>query len=305
MNDTDLAARIDRSFGDGPAPQPPHTHLRAGRRALLRRRVATGAGALAVLAVVGAGVAISGLADDGGGSGTGPSGQEPGPAAAPDQAPAVPTVPPLDVRRADLGPGGLVAVDRDGTLVLAPGVRVVEVVEDPLDSAPADPSAAVSVVRGDQERWSLVTSSGYEFSQPAEPGGSDFAAWAEQTAAELPGNSDADGADPDVGDLQQLRLVRFGDGETLRAEPGTTVLAQTDDVVLPESFAAPDDRTAAARVDHDGDLLFVLARQLDGSDPEFIVYPQTARTGATLTSFLSFAATKYEDGPGGGSEGLR
>jgi hypothetical protein len=96
-----------------------------------------------------------------------------------------------------------------------------------------------------------------------------------------------------------LRLVRFGDGETLLPRAGVEVLEQTGDVDLPDSFAGPGDRTAVAMVTYDGMRWFVLARELDGSPPQYL--PTAGSVGgATIQEFLSYAADQY-----GSGEGLR
>src|SRR6476619_2912276 len=47
-----LKEELDRSFGDGPPLPPVDRHVVAGRRALMRRRVASGVAGLAAVAVL-------------------------------------------------------------------------------------------------------------------------------------------------------------------------------------------------------------------------------------------------------------
>jgi hypothetical protein len=112
-----LTEELDRSFGTGPEHRPVEARLSAGRRLVRRRRLATGAGAVAAALVVGG----TAFALAGGGS---PSAvQEPTVATSPTSSPEA-ADPPVDAGGPDhdLQWGREAAyLDTDGKLRIKPG----------------------------------------------------------------------------------------------------------------------------------------------------------------------------------------
>lgn len=245
-----LGAAIDQSFGDGPPGPSPADHLVAGRRALRRRRGAAAVASAVAVAVVTAGAALA-LDDRGPGPGPGgglPAASQGTGATTATTSPATtspgPTSPSTPAQEPAHSPTDIWI--EDGALHTGAAVETRQVVEDPF--ALDEPSFAVSAdIDGTPFYVSLA---GDEVVMDrARP-----AVWFEQWLATTPGPT---------GDL--LALVRFGDAEVLEPVRGRTVVEQTPDVDLPESFAGPDDLTAAATVDFAGERWFVLARRSAGA----------------------------------------
>ncbi len=294
MNDNlDLAERLEKSLGDGPEPLPVDVHLRSGRRALLRRRLAAGAAALAVVTVIGTGFAlIEGGPDD----------------AAQVVEPAAPGPSFEGVEEVPAGTKPAVVLKGD-TLEVAADVNLTEVVEDPVDSEFADHSYGVAWDRGGTSRWVLFHdgagvsgSLGGQVDPSAIAEFATFDAWLADAVERLEsGETGIDSADPVTQEeLQRIDFVRFGQGESLVvADPTFAIAEQTGEVDLPANFAGPGDRTAAALViAGEYGLVFVLARELPDSAPEYIAYAFSDKTGTSLESFLEFAVTKYDSGEG-------
>ncbi len=89
-----------------------------------------------------------------------------------------------------------------------------------------------------------------------------------------------------------MALVVFGDGETLEPVAGRTIVEQTGEVDLPDNFAGPDDRTAAATVDFGGERWFVLARQGVQGPADYVIFARDAEV-RNLTQFLAFSRGQY------------
>ena len=128
-----LQEELERSFGDGPPLTPVEVRVAAGRRALVRRRAATGVAGLAVAALLAAGwyAVVPGEP-----RGTGQPATDPTPSTT--QSPtADPTEKPWE-------PGTLIRYV-DGTLQVRPGVTVHEHITNPYDLDPPALSDALDV----------------------------------------------------------------------------------------------------------------------------------------------------------------
>ncbi|WP_134766594.1 hypothetical protein [Nocardioides sp. 1609] len=295
---SDLADHLDSSFGDGPPLPPADVRLRAGRRALRRRRLTTAAGAVAVVAVLGTAYTV--LDDDSTSAGGGvdvagtptparASSAPPGsPTGSPTGAPA--TSPPTAAARPSAGlHGSDVWLEADGSVLKARGVTVTERIANPLASVLPHRSLGLAYSRDGEDYWALLEYDPVGGSLTWDPAGKSFATlqqWIDDMVALQTGEPG-------------LRLVRFGAGETLLPRAGVEILAQTGAVDLPDSFAGPGDRTAVAMVTYEGMRWFVLAREIGGSEPEYL--PTAGSVGgATIDDFLAYAADQY-----GSGEGLR
>jgi hypothetical protein len=172
-----LTEELNRSFGDGPAHRPVEQTVAAGRRLVVRRRLATGAGATVAAVVIGG----TAFALAGGGS---PSAvPEPTFAATSTSSPEA-TDPPVDAGGPDHDPGWgpeAAYLDTDGNLRIKPGWTVAEQVDEPLGPG----SVAVEVAHGGKRQWFLWDGEGGEvvaLGRPAESGVPDpdyasFAGW--------------------------------------------------------------------------------------------------------------------------------
>lgn len=164
----DLSEQLDDAIGHGPVPPPVSGTVAAGRRALLRRRLATTASALAVVAVV----AVTGALVVPGTPATdvAPDPAVP-PATDPSTAPRPRSVAPstgqgevvdrmsrvgIERWRPRRGPARGVRLTSDGRLVAVDGATILEQVANPLDREPPAYSAAVSVRRGGSTDWYLL-----------------------------------------------------------------------------------------------------------------------------------------------------
>ena len=146
MSSTELQEEIERSFGDGPAHPPVEHRITAGRRALVRRRVASGAAAVAVVAVIGTGwyaVAPGDPLD----RGSGQVAVDPTPSPSPTQeAPeSRPWEDNLTARYTD-----------DGELEIRPGVVVHEHIENPYGWKPPKRSDALDITWRGHRMWTIV-----------------------------------------------------------------------------------------------------------------------------------------------------
>lgn len=304
--DQGLRDEIDRSIGEGPHGVPVDELLTRGRRALVRRRLLAGTGAtLAVVAIFGTtAVAV-------GGSGTHTS-QAPGYAERPSASPITPTSAPApalrtpsqrEAQRAMERP--LARFDGRGRLVLVPQAQVVRRIDNPI--AGSEPGKSVAL----ELDYRRVRYSFALYQAPDRAGGwssfmwsgdfdGSFASWVgAQFIVEEDEPSPGGGQDewPGIPDLDLVRFV----GSTERLEPvaGVTILRQQAHVSVGDSFAGPNDQTAAATVAAaDGERYYVLARRVTGGAPQYIAVTE-ADGGPTLDSFLDLARTRYADNGGG------
>ena len=300
--DPGIRDEIDRSIGEGPRGVPVDELLARSRRALLRRRLlAVAGGTLAVTGIFGAtGMVAAGPGTD---ASLAPEYAE--------QPSASPTTPTSEAALALRTPSHreanqafsrpLARFDDRGRLVLAPGTEVVRRVDDPFSSSGPGKSVALELDYRRARYWFVVyqapdRSDRTSFMWSGDYDGS-FASWVREqsTLVEAGGQSDG-GGQGDWPGIPDLDLVRFVDG-TERLEPvaGTTILRQQAGVSVGDSFAGPDDQTAAAKVEAaDGQRYYVIARRVAGGAPQYIAVTEDDG-GPTLDSFLDLARTRYAD----------
>jgi hypothetical protein len=267
MNLTDA---LEKSFVDEPAHRPVQQRITAGRRLVRRRRAVTGAAAVAVVAVLGAGYAVIGS--------DGERASEP-PIA--DQKKDQPVEDETSFSQ-DLLDDYQVVVAPNGLLLKAPGVEILQKVPNPGGYGDPGKAYGVAFTFEGTTRWSLIDPSGgsYEDAFRSFP---TFEYWlADQVA------------------LQQgepmLALVRFGAGEELLPRAGVAILQQTGDIDIGPRFAGPNDRSAAAEVRYAGERWYVLARELDGDIQYFPTAASVSKP--TLEEFLPYAKDSYNTGDG-------
>jgi hypothetical protein len=293
-----LQEQIEASFGDGPEAPPVALTLAAGHRALRRRRIGATVAAAAVLAVVGTGVTVAAT-----GEGARPQGRDV-PVATDGPTPSAST--PTDGgpgNAALFGSGNLAAYDVEGNLRLSPGATIVRQVPDPLGLQPEGSSVGLVVEKDGERQWLLLhhttdatgDTTGAAF-DPDTKG--TFDEWLAEQVSMASTSASSSGGVPD--------LVEFGAGEQLVALPGAEILAQQASPPLPADFARPDDLSAVAKVRWQGDVWFVLARDL-GAGPAQMISTRAAGAdhATTIEQFLDWARPAYANAVSGSSEGLR
>ena len=310
----DIRDEIDHSFGSGPDDGAGVGELLvAGRRALLRRRLSVGAGALATVAVLGgttwAATGVGGDRADDAPVASNPSHSSH--TATPSDPPsATPSTPPAAAgskpSRAlykhvvmDLM---LASYDEHGRVVVDPRATVVDRVDNPFHLEPPQDSAGVAVRFQGSVWWYAMSyaGDGSSSSTVTWAGNSDqpFADWARgQNGIAGPPSSVGD---PVMPGITYIDLVQFvGDTEKLEPVEGATILEQRPHISVGDSFAGPNDHTAVAEVrTRDGEVYYVLARSFDGKPGQYIAVPK-AEGGATVDDFLEMARKRYAEGGGG------
>ena len=285
MTSTELQEQIERSFGHGPAHPPVEHRIAAGRQALVRRRVASGAAALAVLAVIGTGwyaMAPGDPLDRGSGQiAVDPTrSPSPTPSPAPSQPASRPWEDNLTARYAD-----------DGELEIRPGVVVHEHIENPYRWSPPKRSDALDITWRGHRMWTIVelTTTGLSYSSSTPSNG--WASFADYVADQVRAAGAGGNGWPET-----LRLTDRG---TVVAAAGSEVLQRTDDPRLGASFADPGAPTGAAqvRVTAEDQAYFVVWRVIGGK-LDVITTPPRDVVGATFEELLSYARGQYASGEG-------
>jgi hypothetical protein len=283
----DIAERIDRSFGDGPAAPPLDALVGLGHRALRRRRLSlAGAGLAATVAIGGV---LWSVGDGDVGRGADPSfvDEPTSQAPQPDLWQVVPASDP------DIEGTELVGWDDDGGLKVREGVTVLRFSDNPLGFKAPDNSAALAVSVDGGETW-LVTQYNADAqgmrstgtaSEDARTSFPTFELWLDDQVAVAHG-------DP------TLALVRFApDGRLEARDDDVTLIQQRAHPDLGPTFAGPDDLTAVAEVRWGEKRWYVLARRIGDHDPEY--FPTAASVSApTLDGFIDFARDAYANGGG-------
>ncbi len=276
-----ISEELERSFGDGPPPPPVEMRVAAGRRALVRRRVATGVAGVAAAAVLATGWYAVGDDDVRGTSGLA---TQPTPTTAED--------PPAEATERPWQRGELVRYV-EGELQVRPGVTVHEHLPNPFGYELPALSDALDITWEGQRRWVIVerepgSRGTSESSSTPSDGWASFADYvADQVDVSVPGESGW----PDTFEID-------GSGRVVPT-PGTRVFNRTDDPRLGPTFAPPGATTGAAVVTVEGDpnSYFVVWRVIDGT-LDVITTPPRDVVGATFEELLSFARSQYASGEG-------
>lgn len=181
------------------------------------------------------------------------------------------------------GMGGGLVTWRGGELDPAPGVEVVERVENPV---PGDESLGLVLRSEGQTTWMLLSQGGLAASWTLEPdsGWATFDQWiADQVAVQT--------GSPGV------RLVRLADDGTITATaPSVEVLDQRADPDL-AGYGTDEDRpSAVAMLDWAGERWFVLAVGSSNQVAVTTVAASKAPGVETLDEFIAFMADKADEG---------
>jgi len=293
----DIADQIDAAIGAAPPDAPGlDATLALGRRALLRRRLAYGAGAAATVVVIGGTAWAVSPGNDAPSRSDGPGfvGQT---TATTAEAPSTPPDPPRQIKWVGKQAA---ALDEAGRLQVKPGWHVVEDVSGP-------GMTGAEIANGDRRQWFLFGEGMTIASLHApQPGYDSFQDWVDVNAPLL--ESDDPGGQGDGSEwpgVERDDLVRFSQPEVSLPEPGTLVpvhdteiLEQRPGADVGDSFAAPDDVTGVALVTSEGSRVFVLARLVDGGPAQYIAVSASADMD-TIEEFLAFARERYAEGGGG------
>jgi hypothetical protein len=165
------------------------------------------------------------------------------------------------------------ALDR-GDVVLGAGVREVDRRDDPVGLEPHGTSVALVLERDGREEWWLLAEQLGATSAISVPEGDRFVTfdrWVDVQVAAARGE-------------QPGPVVTFADdGRLVVAAPTATLLAQRSGTDLGPAFAG--ERTAVAKVQHEGVVWYVLAREVDGV-PDYL---PTISDATTIDEYLAEA----------------
>ncbi|WP_110240553.1 hypothetical protein [Nocardioides gilvus] len=275
-----LHEQLDRAIGDGPPLTPIDNHVRAGRRALRRRRAATGVAGLAATAVLATGwYAISPstpsdsdrLAVDPLSSNTPSASQS---ATAPAQAP--------------WAERELIRYV-DGELQVRPKVVVHEHIKNPYSYASPGLSDALDVTWKGKRQWLLINrdpvSGGASSATTPDNGWASFAAYVSDQV------SGTGSGWPDT--------MRITDQGEVVPTAGTQVFDRTDGLDFGPSFAPQGATSGAAIVSPAGEdgRYFVVWRVLDGAFDVLTLGPDEV-ADQTLDELVAYASVEYISGDG-------
>lgn len=280
-----LQEQLDRSFGDGPPTPTVASRVAAGRRALVRRRVATGVAGLAASAVlVTSWYAIS----PGASTGSEWMGEDPTSSATPS---AEPTEEASTARSEDPWPRGELIRYVDGELEVRPGVVVHERIRNPHRFERPALSDALDVTWRGERQWLMIEKRPRPIgisSSSSEPSNG-WASFADYVADQVQASGESGWPD----------IFRLDDQGRVVPTAGTHVLNRSDDPQLGADFAPPAATTGAAVVSVGGEEgnYFVVWRVIDG-ELDVITTPPDDIVGASFDELLSGARARYASGEG-------
>lgn len=281
-----LQEELDQSFGDGPRLPPVVSHVAAGRRAVMRRRVASGVTGLAAAAVL----ATSWYAVSPGSSTR--SDQLAGGAAPSSVASASETTqdPSTEPTEAPWPRGELIRYV-NGELEVRPGVIVQEHIRNPYGFEPPALSDALDITWRGQRQWLMIEKrpmpNGISTSSSTPSNG--WASFADYVAEQVDANAGSGWPD----------TFQLDDRGRVVPTASTRVFDRTDDPQLGPDFAPPGATTGAAVVSVAGEEgnYFVVWRVIDGT-LDVITTPPGDIVGATFEELLSVARARYASGEG-------
>jgi hypothetical protein len=277
---------LDRSFGDGPPLPPVDVHVVAGRRALVRRRLASGvAGVAAAAVLVTSAYAVSPSSPTGSDRLAG----DPPLSATPSVTGA--TKDPATDRTEAPWPRGELIRYVDGELEVRPRVIVHERIRNPYGFELPALSDALDVTWRGQRQWLMIEKRplprGISLSSSTPSNG--WASFADYVADQV-GVSGGSGW-PDTFQLDARGQVV--------PTAGTRVFNRTDDPRLGPRFAPVGATTGAAVISVAGEQgsYFVVWRVIDGT-LDVITTPPDDIVGATFHELVSGARAQYASGAG-------
>ena len=281
-----LREELDRSFGDGPPLPPVERHVAAGRRALFRRRVASGVTGLAAAAVL-----VTSLYAVLPNSPTGSDRLAANPTSSVTPSVSEATEGPSPEATEAPWPRGELIRYVDGELEVRRGVIVHEHIPNPYGFEPPALSDALDVTWRGKRQWLMIEKrpmpGGISSSSSTPSNG--WESFADYVADQV----DVSGASgwPDT--------FRLDDRGQVVPTAGTRVFNRTDDPQLGPEFAPSGATTGAAIVSVAGEEgnYFVVWRVIDGT-LDVITTPPDDIVGATFEELLSGARARYASGEG-------
>ena len=292
----DITDQLDAAIGASPPDAPDlRRTLVLGRRALRRRRLAYGVGAVATAVVIG-GTAWAVQPGDEASRSQDPDFGERSPNRTTESATPMTDEPPPDrPRRIDWLGEDAAMLGRDGRLLVKTGWSVAS----RIDEVGGPGTIGVEITKGDRRQWYLFgTSMTISSLHAPSEGHATFQEWVAVNAPLLDDKGPDGGQDvTDWPGVPRDDLVAFDDGEDLVALPGVTIVEQRPSPAVGDSFARQADTSAVAVVEVDGERWYVLARDVDGP-AEYIAVPRS-EGGPDLDAFLDLARERYAEGGGG------
>lgn len=311
----DWRQELDEAVATAP-DRPVEQFVVSGRRALRRRRVATGLTGLAAALTIGGSFWMAAPGEGPARSDVPIATQPPSPRTPEKTTAEVPSSSASSVwlprtqptRRFASLPGaekelidflGNPAAITEGGLVLAPETTsVLQRVENPMDYTSAQGvSLAVRAIQAGQERYSLMTADteGGTSTSTVEATG-DFAGWLDGAVRTQRTLDVANGVPASEGaqSLPDTWLTLGSDERVVAGSPGVVVLATRPDVDLGAAFSRGADRTGVVRLSVDGVLEYAAYRVVDS---RLEVIAGNGRFG-TLQDFVTWARSQYASGQG-------
>lgn len=276
-----LHEELDRAIGDGPALTPIDDHVRAGRRALRRRRAATGVAGLAATAVMATGwYAISPSSpNDSDRLAVDPrTSDSSGVAGSPSTAPSAPWAERQLIRYVN------------GELEIRPKVVVHEHIKNPYGYEAPGLSDALDVTWKGERQWLLINK------EPQAPGGASSATTAGNGWASFAAYVSDEVSGTGSGWPDTMRITEAGE---VVPTAGTQVLDRTDGVDFGPSFAEAGATSGAAIVVPAGEdeRYFVVWRVLEGAFDVLTTGPDHV-ADRTLDELVADASVEFTSGDG-------
>ena len=282
-----LQVELDRSFGDGPPLASVDSRVVSGRRALRRRRRASGVAGLAATAVL-----VTGWYAVSPSSPTGAERLVVDPMHSDTPSASEATVDPSEDAIEAPWPKGVLIRYVIGELEVRPEVTVHEHIRNPYGYEPPGLSDALDVTWRGQRQWLIIEK------RPQSRGGTSESSSDPSNGWASFGDYVADQVSVDGGSVWP-DTFRLDDPGQVVPTAGTSVVNRTDDPQLGASFAAQGATTGAAVVSVAGEEgnYFVVWRVIDGSLDVLTTGPDDI-VGATFEELLAGARASYTSGEG-------
>lgn len=279
LSEQSVREELDRAIGDGPAHPAVADRIKAGRRALLRRRVGSGVAAFTVVVLTGTGV-YAVLPGEPVGRGSGQVAVDPTPSPTP-----TPTSAPVAWE------GDEPARYVDGELQIRPGATVHQHLVNPYGYEPPKFSDALDLTFKGKRLWVLLEGGRKGYGTSYSPPSNGWAGFEDYIADQVDGPDQNQDGWPET-------LMLFPTGDVV-ASDGSEIIQRTDDPKLGPDFAGADIATGAALVTagEDGVTYFVVWRVLPG-ELDVITTPLDDFVGATFQELLTYARSQYASGEG-------
>ncbi len=305
-----LPELIERSFGAGPDGLPgPAVRLAQGRRALRRqRRIRIAGASVAVVAAVGAGVALSGVGGEHGADGPTPPLATSGTSPKATPRPSADGQAALDrlaekarrqehrMEQRQVSAAFPVAYGQDAQVIVKDGWRITRTAEEPIGLQAPEASLGVVATDGRHTRWLLLTHEHAEDGQ----GNPLPDAFSDSASADDPGKGYGRFEDW-LASMVELQggartppLVTVDAGDRLQPGPDAVVVESRPAPVI-EGYTSDGDRLVEVR--RDGRTWFVVVRG-HGADAEVIPVDAEVLSEPTFAAFVDHLTAQAGSGEG-------